>query len=192
MGWTSYHATHYKNGRIDRKAEIDSLWETDANFKVLKSSIVGSTYYAAIEGNDCVFGMVILTRTDIKYYFNFSYKEISEDMGPYYYDCPKGILDLLTPTDDEYANAWRKRCYENIKAKKNPNALANLPVESEIKVIMPCETMLYNKGDEVILTKYKNYRSNRTAWYADKVRFSRNLMRIITDYEVIKRGNENG
>ena len=57
---------------------------------------------------------------------------------------------------------------------------------------MPCETMFYNKGDEVILTKYKNYRSNRTAWYADKARFSRNLMRVITDYEVIKRGNENG
>lgn len=196
MGWTSYHATHYKNGRIDRKAEIDAMWNDDSSgkFAVLKSSMKGSTYYGAIKqkNTEKVFAVVFLTSTDMKDYFNFSYKDMDETCGPYYYDCPKGILDLLTPTDSEYANAWRKRCYENIKAKKNPNALANLPVESEIKVIMPCETTFYNKGDEVILTKYKNYRSNRTAWYADKVRFSRNLMRVITDYEVIKRGNKNG
>lgn len=24
MGWTSYHATHYKRGRVDRKAECDA------------------------------------------------------------------------------------------------------------------------------------------------------------------------
>ena len=23
MGWTSYRATHYKNGKVDRKAEMD-------------------------------------------------------------------------------------------------------------------------------------------------------------------------
>ena len=196
MGWTSYHATHYKNGRIDRKAEIDAMWNDDSSgkFIVLKSSMKGSTYYGAIKqkNTEKVFAVVFLTSTDMKDYFNFSYKDMDETCGPYYFDCPKGILDLLTPTDSEYANAWRKRCYENIKAKKDPNALANLPVESEIKVIMPCETMFYNKGDEVILTKYKNYRSNRTAWYADKARFSQKLMRVITDYEVIKRGNENG
>lgn len=196
MGWTSYHATHYKNGRIDRKAEIDAMWndDTSGKFIVLKSSMKGSTYYGAIKqkNTEKVFAVVFLTSTNMKDYFNFSYKDMDETCGPYQYDCPKGILDLLTPTDSEYANAWRKRCYENIKAKKNPNALANLPVESEIKVIMPCETTYYNKGDEVILTKYKNYRSNRTAWYSNRARFSRNLMRVITDYEVIKRGNKNG
>ena len=47
MGWTEYHAAYYKNGKVDRKAELDAMynWE-DENRKVevLKSSMVGSTY----------------------------------------------------------------------------------------------------------------------------------------------------
>ena len=138
MGWTSYHATHYKNGKIDRKAECDAYFMDGLNkghFEVLKSAMVGSTYYAAVQGivknvgknesgeniyeplpenERTTFGIVFLTSTDRKDYFNFSYKEMSESMGPYSYDCPKGILDLLSPTDNEYANEWRKACYENI------------------------------------------------------------------------------
>ena len=52
MGWTSYHAEHYKNGKIDRKAECDAYFLEGLNrghFDVLKSSMVGSTYYAAIK-----------------------------------------------------------------------------------------------------------------------------------------------
>ena len=29
MGWTSYHASFYKNGKIDRKAECDSIMNCD-------------------------------------------------------------------------------------------------------------------------------------------------------------------
>ena len=59
MGWTSYHATHYKNGMVDRKAECDSIFndvmvtrDSDipiGKFEVLKSTMVGSTYYAAVK-----------------------------------------------------------------------------------------------------------------------------------------------
>ena len=41
MGWTSYHATNYKNGKIDRKAECDAYWNhplDKGRFKVLKNS----------------------------------------------------------------------------------------------------------------------------------------------------------
>ena len=60
MGWTEYHATHYKHGKIDRKAECDELFNdfmVDKNnnrigkFEVLKSTMVGSTYYAAVKKN---------------------------------------------------------------------------------------------------------------------------------------------
>lgn len=182
MGWTSYHATHYKNGRIDRKAEIDSLWETDDNFEVLKSSMVGSTYYAAIKRNDCVFATIALTSVDMKDYFNFAYKDMGEDMGPYKCDCPKGILDLLTPTENEYANAWRKKCYENIKAKKDPNALANLPVGSEIKVT-------FNDGKENIFFKHPPaYQFKRAFWISENGDTYIPAKRIGKNYEVIKRG----
>ena len=42
----------------------------------------------------------------------FGYKDMSEDMGPCEAECPVAILDLLTPTDREYALNWRRRCRE--------------------------------------------------------------------------------
>lgn len=48
MGWTEYVATQYKNGTVDRKAECDILFDGSKS-KVLKSRMVGSTYYAAIQ-----------------------------------------------------------------------------------------------------------------------------------------------
>lgn len=41
---------------------------------------------------------------------NFWYKPMDETMGPYYWDCPKRILDLLSPTDNEVALNWRQSC----------------------------------------------------------------------------------
>ena len=162
MGWTEYHATYYKNGKVDRKAELDVMynWE-DENRKVevLKSSMVGSTYYAAIKslnktnGYERICAAICLTSTNMKDYYNFAYKDMDETCGPYQYDCPKGILDLLSPTDNEYANAWRKACYDNIEKKKNPNALGKLPVDTVIKVIMPFDTRRCKEGQEVYLIK---------------------------------------
>ena len=48
MGWTEYLATHYKNGTVNRKAECDVLFD-NSKTKVLKSRMVGSTYYAAVQ-----------------------------------------------------------------------------------------------------------------------------------------------
>lgn len=44
MGWTSYHASFYKNGKIDRKAECDSIMNCDmvgnkGRYEVLKSAM---------------------------------------------------------------------------------------------------------------------------------------------------------
>lgn len=138
MGWTYYHADATYNPRthkyvVNRKAECDNLFncemiECRGKFEVLKSRMIGTRYYAAIkittfatetEPEDVrVCGVVVLTSVVTKAWYNFGYKEISETMGPQYCDCPKSILDLLTPTDDEYANAWRKACYERIKRMK--------------------------------------------------------------------------
>ena len=39
-------------------------------------------------------------------------------MGPYYYDCPERILDLLTPPTSESASEWRAKCREAIERRK--------------------------------------------------------------------------
>lgn len=203
MGWTEYNASHYKyiKGRrvIDRKAECDEIFKTEDSYNGkyhltnLKSAMVGSTYYAAIERinkenpeDRIVFAVVCLTSTDMKNYYNFAYKDMDETCGPYQSNCPKGILDLLTPTESEWANAWRQRCYENLQKKKDPNTLNNLPVGTKIKVVMPFDTTYHNKGQEVILVKATNWKGNRTAWYKGSMKFTAGLMKQLEDcYEII-------
>lgn len=171
MGWTSYHATNYKNGKVDRKTEMDALftWSNDQiSMKVLKSSMVSRIYYAAIEeireGKRTVFAAVCITggadRSDP--YFNFSYKDMDETMGPCYYDCPKSILDLLTETDSEAALEWRAKCRE---AKKKPVVHKNsVYFKAKALIDMNCA----NAGDIVhfIKTRYgwtlQNDRINKT------------------------------
>ena len=210
MGWTSYHATHYKKGKIDRKAECDAYFLEGLNagyYDVLKSSMVGSTYYAAVKplkkcGSDGkevvdipeeeqkVIGVVFLTSTDSKDYFNFAYKDMSETMGPYESNCPKSILDLLSPTDNEYANAWRQRCLDNLEKKKDKDALGNLPVGSVIKVTLPFDTRLYKNGDVVTLTKQDWWGTHRAAWYSSRAKFTASLMKQLDGhYEIVKRGD---
>lgn len=134
MGWTSYHTySTYKNGKqyIDRKAECDDLFNTvmsdsetgrEIDYEVLKSAMVGRTYYAAVQRTMCateteperseVFAAVVVTSIDRRYYYNFMYNAMDETVGPCECKCPKSILDLLTPTDNECAKEWRRRCYE--------------------------------------------------------------------------------
>lgn len=130
MGWTSQRAIFYKNGTVDRKAEMDNYFkeEDSANgkyrYKTLKSAMVGSTYYAAIEkiNNETkereVFALICLTSVNMSDYFNFSYKDMDETMGPSERKCPIGILNLLTPTNYQWANEWREDC-RKYHAQKN-------------------------------------------------------------------------
>jgi len=76
MGWTAYHVCE----GFDRKAECDKLYnwnEGGKTVRVIKSAMVGSTYYAAISVDDeernehFVSGTVVLTRMDNRDYCNF-------------------------------------------------------------------------------------------------------------------------
>ena len=213
MGWTSYHASYYKNGKVDRKAECDDIFNDDmvtwgddrkviGKFEVLKSSMVGSTYYAAVKRTKFatdtipedvrVFAVICLTSTNMRDYYNFAYKDMDESCGPGDCDCPKSILDLLSPTDNEWANDWRKACYERIAKKKSKNSFNKLPVGTIIKVTMPCETNYFKQGQEVKLQKQLKWNSNRTQWITKTppmCRFAPSLMKLLEEsYEVIQRG----
>ena len=125
----------------------------------------------------------------MKDYYNFAYKPMDETMGPYCYDCPVSILKLLSDTDNDYALAWRQKCWDNHNQKKNPNSIQKLPETSIIKVIMPFDTTYFKEGDIVKLRKDKSYYSNRTRWYVVQraIRFTSGLMKQLEGhYEVIK------
>lgn len=122
MGWTNETDFSGKYASTkNRKNYIDKLWNNDKKFQVLKSSMVGTTYYAAVAELDQqqevkqVFATTALTSYEDR---EFSYKEMNEHAIPACCDCPVGILKLLTPTDDQNANQWRKNCATYRRAKQ--------------------------------------------------------------------------
>ena len=202
MGWTSYHVTPVynpktKRKKIDRKAECDSHLNCDAiswpdgkvigKYEVLKSRMVSTTYYAAVKKTifatanepetSKVFAAIFLTSVNMKDYHNFSYKDMDESVGPFQYDCPKNILDLLSPTDNEFALEWRRKCYERIEKKKDPTSLQNLPVGSVVYAKMPFNTRFHREGENVRLEKQFLFGSSRTTWYSPRARFTSSLIK---------------
>lgn len=147
MGWTFQPAKHYNNAhKINRKAECDDLINNSGTLRVEKSAIVGATYYAAVtrtgkyENGGIVtlspdkqhtFGAVIRTSVRSNDYYNFGYKEMDESMGPYQYDCPKNIIELLSPTNDQCTLDWRNNCLK--RASEKTNSLRNLPIDTIIE-----------------------------------------------------------
>ena len=161
MGWihcfTSPYAV-YKNGGAtmppaSRRMECDKMLTWDAkdsdgnilsSHRVLKSAMVGSTYYAAVtterKGEPTkVWAAVFLTCGRTRHDGTiWGYKDMDETVGPCEDKCPASILALLTPTDSDWANQWRERCRKNIeaaaKARKNGPAPLYAPAGVEISV----------------------------------------------------------
>ena len=120
MGWTY---TSANIGR-DRRAWLDWHYtrrSTDRKWTVLKSALVGTTYYAAVRLEEqghraVVFGLVVLTDAKRKASDNytFGWKDMDETMGPYECEAPAAVLDLLTPTTNKNALRWRTDCRRNL------------------------------------------------------------------------------
>ena len=207
MGWIGYKATHYyKNGQVNRKAELDASYE-ESGWKVLKSTMDGTTYYAALqnaqrrvknedgtykkdaegryvreevpEKERTTFGVVVLTSMRDGM---FCYKDMDETMGPCYSNCPTSILKLLTPTKNENANKWRAACYAKQEKKKGKTPLSKLPVKAKIEWTLPYDLDSgWKKGDKMILTKYKTWRGI-TRWVNGRYYYS---MKTIGDNYVV-------
>lgn len=206
MGWTTCNAHHYKpNGQVDRKAELDGYYTFSAGegdgareVSVVKSSMVGSVYYAAVRchhpnGNepDSIIGVVCLTNAGERgsHYFNFGYKPIDETMGPCENKCPKGILDLLTETDSEFALDWRRRCREYHENRRNGNGKTVIP-RNAITITGICKekTNANEVGDSVTYNKtYSGWilTNNRTGM---KWKTTLPLIRQTTEITAIVKG----
>lgn len=194
MGWTScYVIPDEKNKRlqIDRKKACDDLItgkSKDYIWEVLKSSIVNTTYYAAVKqtnlksGNSVVFGMTILTSTNLKDYFNFSYKEISEDMGPGDCQCPISILNLLDETTNQYALDWRERCYAYHVDKNDVDSLYNLSLGSVIEFETP------RKEIKRAVKCPAGFQFSKPYWALEDNSGYISKKRIPSQYKVLKRG----
>ena len=203
MGWSWGHENGaWVKGRyvIDRKAVCDSrltLKEQDEDGNwipkqiVLKSSMVGAVYYAAVQtmeenGGSSVWAAVFQTAINTRDYFNFGYKAVSEASGSLECKCPKGILKLLTETDSDHAKRWRQRCWEYHEGQKRKKRIASLPVGSRISFRSTASLKDGRKpGDEIILTKMQRleYGKKKEYWSDGRYRWPGSL--IPPEYKIV-------
>lgn len=194
MGWTSIsvHELNYnfQTKKYDRKSWLDNNYNSetkDYKWEVLKSSMVGTTWYGAIKRTKkatneiIVFGETILTAID---HGEFFYKEVSESMGPYTIDCPLNILKLLTPTDDPYSLQWRDKCvakHQFIRLSRKWWDIAQDSSRTRYLVYeVPYEIkdkneVKYYKGDKIYLTygKYRYHGKVISCWTDGDLHFSK-------------------
>ncbi|CCW17297.1 hypothetical protein EBBID32_16360 [Sphingobium indicum BiD32] len=129
MGWlfmpfTSMGGHASAKSYLDAQLTYENTIEDDTKrgLRVLASSCPGNrTYYAAVQEMadgvpGSVFAVVCLVRWNPRSRdgHQFGYKDMTENAGPCEADCPAMILDLLTPTDHQYARDWRARCRANL------------------------------------------------------------------------------
>jgi hypothetical protein len=130
MGWLFYHRP---KGESDRDHFATKLGDPK---EILACTTIRNVFYAAVRDkrDDEVFALVILIRRQ-RGEFNFGYKDMDEAMGPGVAECPVGILDLLTPTDNKIANQWRRQCREHAAAVADARRRARAVVDGTVIVI---------------------------------------------------------
>lgn len=169
MGWLYMRSL---SGHYGPRQYLDAQFtftRPELTSKVLRSALIGMrVYYAAIEharhetNERFVFAAVCLVRynpRDREGYI-FGYKDMDETVGPNESDCPEAILDLLTPTEYPYAQAWRTRCLENAATRR---ALSSKPSPRPGQTIVFDQALSFSDGRS--LDRFEvvaNPRSHRT------------------------------
>lgn len=165
MGWSSEYVGRIPLTYQQKKDFISELFSDTMD--VLKVSLSGNVGYVALKRKDSsdVFACVILTSQRDG---EFAYKLMSDDMGPNRYECPKGILDILTPTKNRAANQWREICRKNLIYRAKRSALTRLLPGSQIE-FKTTKTFTFGNGiltipmgTTMILTK--RYLFGTTVW----------------------------
>jgi hypothetical protein len=190
MGWITFN----KSKHISPSDYFRDTFKGEPNHELLDIAIVKRrTAYMAVRLKET--GQVIAFVYLLHYgrgWDNFGYKDMTEFSGPSVSECPKRILSLLTPLDDEkdpngWARDWRKRCMDIIENKASKK---KVKVGDVIKLT---EELTFNSGlkhdffrkterTNVWVVTYQIGSEFRDSY--NKVRFQANKF----DYEVISEG----
>ncbi len=154
MGWTGIYtdrpAKEILTKELTFSSEQGSARIVAMATKLNVSYIAWERIYTAASksmyaGKTFVIGLVVLHG---RRKGEFTYKEMTEDMGPCESECPAKILDLLSPVEEfasgdcaKWATAWRERCRAAIeKRAKAPGDGAKIRFKEPIK---------FTNGDEI-------------------------------------------
>lgn len=138
MGWLYFNADRSEN----RKEIVTNYIECE-RLKVLYSACQGSVVYCSVFDNKKQETFAVVALTSWRYnngVSEFGIKTIDETMGPYYFDAPLKLIHMLSPTNNEFANIWRKKC---INYQKTKNLSVTLPSGTKIKLHDEYGTLVY-------------------------------------------------
>lgn len=184
MGWSFEHKPRGQKMADVFREKIDRDDEQGTWHLLDCASNLNVTYLACEQidkktGQREVFGIVCLTRHVKDDYFNFGYKDMTEEMGPCEDDCPERILNLLTPTDSEWALAWRERCRANIvHAKSQPALVPGL-------VFMTSKPIAFKDGCAYSHFRVETIKGSRilvSAWWPEFKNWSPDCYRLSRQY----------
>lgn len=117
------------------KERMEFIREILGGKDVLYLSSDGSTFYAAVDCGLENKAYVVHTyqKTNPHYAgdYRFGYKVECETAGPHRWKAPRRLLDLLTPTSNELAIEWRKKCERTLL---NRARLKSLPIGTRIQI----------------------------------------------------------
>lgn len=154
MGWT-YVQKQY--------ATIDEFFEKSYlsdNYEFLgKGYLVNLTeYYRAIRNKKTnqIFALVCLI--DLSNKWQIGYKDMTEDMGPCVYNCPKKVLDIIEQCEPscKWAKEWREKCHEVLNKRQKAKGLKNGDIVQFSESISFSNGNTYNRF-KVIVYKGKKH-----------------------------------
>lgn len=143
MGWS------FSCNDIGRKAHIESLTNQrhfSNGYIPITHRVVGNHVWQLVQRPDgpkfIVLDLIAKERGG-----GWGYKSMTEDCGPYFFDCPPALLDKADPPATANAEAWRIKVFEYADRQKRLKREMQTLKPGTVLVVGPCQyTLLEDLG----------------------------------------------
>ena len=151
MGWSFEICERSRKDYLER---ITGPGHFGPGYTPLESRVVGNHVWQLVRIEAANRTFITLDLIAKERNGGWGYKGMSEDMGPYYYDCPLALLNKASEPINESAKEWRvKVLAHHAKKSCKRKPVAGLVIQSgshQYKLIEPCAP---RKGWRVIHTE---------------------------------------
>ena len=161
------------DGSVDIKRNLDAIFTNNAR-KIIKSSVYGNEYYAAVQelaNNNVVVAYLAVARTyrekdTKKHVIRVEWWKETQYIESLC-NCPQNIIKLLSAPLNEESARWREYCEKMRIAKQSALAINKLPIGSIIVVDTSLEDKFGNitRSSERYILRDVNWQFNKKPWW---------------------------
>ena len=117
MGWLFSYDRSF--GRKELIAERQSSYRAEPKYTLVKSIPTGNQLWSLLRHKETSRTVIVLDLMEGgSSDEGWGYKTMSEDSGPYHYNCPMSILKAADPPASKYSAEWREKVLQHHAAKK--------------------------------------------------------------------------